>query len=75
MLQNKTSSNIRHHYGSNMNIFKEYYPELNSSMRLIDYVVKELHTKSFLHNDRAFHSLGKMTSGLADEFLLFISDS
>lgn len=75
ILQNKTSSNIRYHYGSNMNIFKEYYPELNSSMGLINYVVKELHTKSFLHNDRALHSLGKMTSGLADEFLLFISDS
>lgn len=74
-LQNRTSSNMKTYYGDNMNIFKEYYPELNSSRGIIDYIVKELYTKGFLHNDRALHSLDKMTSGFADEFLAFISES
>lgn len=74
-LQDSTSSNIKHYYGDNMGIFKEYYPELNSSRSIIEHIIKELYSKDFLHNDRALHTLGKMTSNFADEFLAFVSES
>ena len=74
-LQTRTPSNIRTSYGDNMNIWKEYYPELNSSRELIVQIVKELHVKGFLYNENVLHSLGKGTSNFADEFLAFISES
>lgn len=73
-LQNKLPKNMKQHYGDNMNMWKEYYPELNSSNELIIHISKELYTKGFLHNERALHSSGKQTSKFGDEFLDFISD-
>lgn len=74
-LQKRTSPNIRTNYGDNMNIWKEYYPELSSSRELIIQISKELYVKGFLNNENALHSLGKNTSNFADEFLDFISES
>lgn len=73
-LQTRTSSNVRTHYGNNMNIWQEYYPELNSSRELITQISKELYVKGFLYNENALHSSEKSTSNFADEFLAFISE-
>lgn len=73
-LQSKLPKNMKQHYGDNMNMWKEYYPELNYSSELITHISKELYTKGFLHNDRPLHSSGKQTSKFGDEFLAFISD-
>jgi hypothetical protein len=46
-LQNKLSKNIRIQYGSNMNMWKEYYPKLNSSRELITHILKNYIQKVF----------------------------
>ncbi|MBU1994990.1 hypothetical protein KKC15_09815 [bacterium] len=73
-LQNRTSNNMRTHYPDNMNIWKEYYPELNSSRELITQVCKELYAKGFLFNELQLLGTGKVTSGFGEEFLAFISE-
>lgn len=74
-LQDKKPKNVKTYYSENITIWKEYYPELNSSKELISQVCKELYAKGFLFKEIQLLGTGKVTSSFGEEFLTFISKS
>lgn len=73
-LQSRKPHNVKTHYGENINIWDEYYPEMRSSRDFILQVVKDLIAKGFIHSHVTLLGTGACTTSFGQEFLTFVGE-